>query len=200
MRVGTDKTEDKIKKVPGKDLYHRHSNAIMDHRIFLLTILMMAMVLMAGCTSQNGTVVPEKKTPDPIGTTEAIAKETTDMTSPDSTGITSQMDENSSETMKGFRTEAHETVPLNNTIEIYLKENPTTGYMWNASVSSGLKIENDTYVADRVKPGVVGSGGTHYWLVKGTQKGNQTFDAVYKRPWEPETGNETRYTMDITVV
>ncbi len=170
----------------------------MDHRIFSLTILMMVVVLMAGCTGQNGTVAPENKTPEAIGTTEVNAKETP--TPPGDTGASVQIDENSSETMKGALTAVHEMVPLNDTIDIYLKENPTTGYMWNATVSSGLMIENDTYVADQVKPGIVGSGGMHYWLVKGIQKGNQTFDAVYKRPWEPDTGNETRYTMDISVM
>lgn len=166
----------------------------MDHRIVTLTVLMVAVVLMAGCTGQNGTTVPEKKIP------ETNAEETPDLTQPGGAGAAILMSENRSETIEGMQTESHETMSLNDTINIYLKENPTTGYLWNASVTEGLMIENDTYVADPVKPGIVGSGGMHYWLVKGIQKGNQTFNAIYNRPWEAETGDVTRYIMNISVI
>ncbi|MFH0968598.1 MAG: protease inhibitor I42 family protein [Methanobacteriota archaeon] len=174
--------------------------AIMDHRIITLTILLMILVLMAGCTSKNETIVPDKNTPKPAITPETTAEERSDLTSPGGDGAVTLMGENSSEMVTENQTGTHETMPLNDTINIFLKENPTTGYMWNATISAGLMIENDTYVADPVKPGVVGSGGMHYWLVRGVEKGNQTFNAVYKRPWEPNTGNETQYMMNITVL
>ncbi|HWQ67757.1 MAG TPA: protease inhibitor I42 family protein [Methanospirillum sp.] len=94
----------------------------------------------------------------------------------------------------------NETMPLNETISIYLKENPSTGFIWNATVTSGLHIENDTYIADPVNQGMAGSGGVHFWQIKGVAKGDHTFDAVYKRPWEPADGTENRYTRNITII
>jgi len=172
----------------------------MDHRIISLTVLILMMVLMAGCTSQNGTAVSEKKTPDQTSTQTPDAEKTPVMTPTTDTDAEVLTGGEGTDMLEGMQTGSHETMALNDTINIYLKENPTTGYMWNATVSAGLRVENDTYVADPVKPGVAGSGGMHYWLVQGVEKGNQTFDAVYMRSWEPLTGNETRFTMDITVV
>jgi len=174
-----------------KYLYRRESYvAIMDYRRLFLVMLVLAAVLLAGCTGQNSKVSPEKKS----GTADLIEKETGKTVPSDSANVEKTGGEDT------LQTSSQETMPLNDTINIYLKENPTTGYQWNASVTSGLRIENDTYVPDPVKPGVAGSGGMHYWLVRGIAKGNQTFDAVYMRSWEPVTGNESRYIMNIQVV
>jgi inhibitor of cysteine peptidase len=45
-----------------------------------------------------------------------------------------------------------------------------------------------------------GASGTHEWTIKATGKGQQQFTAVYKRPWEPTTGNETTFTLNVKVV
>lgn len=83
---------------------------------------------------------------------------------------------------------------------IELRENPTTGYMWNATVTSGLLIVNDTYAMDAAAPGMVGVGGTHSWLLKGTGTGMQQFRATYMRSWENVTGSEDRYVLNVNVV
>jgi len=77
----------------------------------------------------------------------------------------------------------HETLPLQERRDIFLKENPTTGYGWNITVSPGLVIETDEYVADPHAPGIAGSGGVHHWVVRATETGNQTFEGVYRRSW-----------------
>ena len=82
---------------------------------------------------------------------------------------------------------------------VTLKENPTTGYGWNITVSPGLVIETDEYVADPHAPGIAGSGGVHHWVVRATETGNQTFEGVYRRSWEPVTGSEKRYTLSLQV-
>lgn len=169
----------------------------MDYRTLLLVIMILA-VLLTGCTSQNNKASTEKKTGDSGVVVQNTPEQTPEPASPaDTAGTTEQ---NISDTRADMQSGSQETMPLNDTINIYLKENPTTGFRWNATVTSGLTIENDTYIADPVKPGIVGSGGMHYWLVRSIERGNQTFDAVYMRSWEPITGNETRYTMDIQVV
>ncbi len=174
-----------------KYLYRREPYvAIMDYRRLVLVMLVLAAVLLAGCTGQNSKMSYEKKS----GAADISEKDSGKTVPPDSANAEKTGGDDA------LQTSSQETMPLNDTINIYLKENPTTGFQWNATVTSGLRIENDTYVPDPVKPGVAGSGGMHYWLVRGIAKGNQTFDAIYMRSWEPVTGNESRYTMNIQVV
>ena len=99
----------------------------------------------------------------------------------------------------GQNTSATITLPAGTTTAIELRENPTTGYAWNISLSPGLLIENTTYLQDNGTANQVGAGGIHRWVVRGVSAGKQTFSAVYKRPWEPVTGNETQFTEFITV-
>ena len=172
----------------------------MNYRMIPLAMLIIGVVLMAGCTSQKDPAVSEKKGTEQVNIEKSAPGEIPGTVPPEGASAEILTGRNSSASMAEMQTGSHETMPLNDTINIYLKENPTTGFMWNATVTAGLVIENDTYVADPVKPGIVGSGGMHYWLLRSIETGNQTFDAVYKRSWEPDTGNESRYTMDITVI
>jgi inhibitor of cysteine peptidase len=82
-------------------------------------------------------------------------------------------------------------------VKIALDENPTTGYSWNESASSGLKVLDSQYTASQ--SGLMGAGGVHEWTIKAEGKGTQQFSAIYKRPWEPVAGNETSYKLTITV-
>ncbi len=83
---------------------------------------------------------------------------------------------------------------------IELRENPTTGYMWNATVTSGLTILNDTYTMDAAPGGMVGVGGTHSWILAGTEAGLQQFRATYMRSWENVTGSEEKFILNVNVV
>lgn len=85
-------------------------------------------------------------------------------------------------------------------VQVDLRENPTTGYEWNATISEGLNLINDTYTIDPHPEGMVGVGGTHTWLLEAACEGDQNFSAIYKRPWENTTGNETNFTLALTVV
>jgi predicted secreted protein len=82
---------------------------------------------------------------------------------------------------------------------VRLAENPTTGYAWNATVTAGIAIVNDTYVQDPLSQGMVGAGGTHSWTLAGTAAGEQKFSAVYKRSWENVTGSEDTFVLNILV-
>jgi len=77
---------------------------------------------------------------------------------------------------------------------ILLKENPSTGYSWNWTLSSGLSLINTSYESGGSLPG---SGGTRSWELSSDGAGPQNFTAVYMRSWEPVTGNETVYTLHI---
>lgn len=132
--------------------------------IVLAVILLVSLLLAAGCT----TTPPANATVTPTGTTTAPNATTVQ------TGVYTLND-------------SGKTVPLGlqQTLGIRLPENPTTGYSWNASVSTGLVIVDTAYTPDPVTPGVVGAGGTRNWTVRAVQAGAQQFSAVYVRPWEP---------------
>jgi inhibitor of cysteine peptidase len=85
-------------------------------------------------------------------------------------------------------------------ITVKLAENPTTGYRWNLTTSSGLRVTLDTYIPTDTTGKLVGSGGTHIWDITADERGSQQVQAVYKRPWEPATGNETTFSLAIVVV
>ncbi len=79
---------------------------------------------------------------------------------------------------------------------IRLEENPTTGFAWNESVTSGLTIVDSKYISGGNMPG---AGGIHEYTIKASGKGQQQFSAIYKRSWEPTTGNETKYLLTVSV-
>jgi inhibitor of cysteine peptidase len=122
-----------------------------------------AVVMLAGCTGPAATTVP---TPVPTtGTTET----------PVPAGSASFNETNSGGTYP---------LSIGAVIQIRLRENPTTGYTWNLSVTRGLSVINDTYIPDDVTGKLVGSGGTHVWFLEANQPGQQVLSGVYRRPWE----------------
>jgi predicted secreted protein/putative hemolysin len=83
---------------------------------------------------------------------------------------------------------------------VQLAENPTTGFMWNATVSPGLVIQSSDFSQDPASKGLVGAGGTRTWVILAQDPGSQKFSATYMRSWEPVTGNETAYSVTVQVV
>lgn len=83
--------------------------------------------------------------------------------------------------------------------EIRLEENPTTGYEWELTVSDGLEIIEDEFSQTSEEEELVGSGGIHIWTIGVNEAGEQTIDAIYKRPWEDVTGEEETFTMTVSV-
>jgi inhibitor of cysteine peptidase len=82
---------------------------------------------------------------------------------------------------------------------IRLAENPSTGYSWNLTYEDGLKLDNDQYVAQQVPANIVGSGGNHEWTFTPGKLGTYVITGIYKRPWEPTTGSEQRFTLTVHV-
>lgn len=85
-----------------------------------------------------------------------------------------------------------------------LKENPSTGYSWELSLSDGLSQLSDKYYSPETsKTGgglIVGAGGYHLWEIKAVAGGSQQVKAVYKRSWESLAGNEQTFTLNVKVV
>jgi inhibitor of cysteine peptidase len=82
---------------------------------------------------------------------------------------------------------------------ISLAENPTTGYTWNATISPGLELVDDVYEEDIHAPGMVGVGGTHWWILRAVATGSQEFSANYIRSWEGVQPGDQAYRLTIDV-
>jgi inhibitor of cysteine peptidase len=115
---------------------------------------------------------------------------------PDTTGqdrmITENDDGNSIDLKKGHA------------FYLKLNENPSTGYSWQLSLSNGLNLLSDRYYPfESAKSGknfVVGAGGFHLWKIEAAAEGGQQVTAIYKRSWEPETGREQTFKLNVRVV
>jgi predicted secreted protein len=91
-------------------------------------------------------------------------------------------------------------ITQNTRFAVVLEENPTTGFMWNATLSPGLELQSSDYRADDAAPGMVGVGGNRTWVIVAKDLGDQKFSAIYHRSWENVTGNDETYNIAITVV
>jgi len=136
-----------------------------------LAILCVTTVILTGCTGQDGGIPP---TPTPSLPGDVYSFDQT----------------NDGETYD---------VPVDAEIRLELPENPTTGYSWQISVTQGLVIQNESYQPDDPTGKLIGSGGTHLWIMRAVQPGMQTVSGVYSRPWESAAGNQTRFTLNLMV-
>ncbi len=84
------------------------------------------------------------------------------------------------------------------TFTVRLEENPSTGYSWNLTVGNGLRLVKDRYVPGTTS--MIGSGGIHEWTIKAIGNGTSGIAGIYKRPWEPGSGGDKRFSMTIKVV
>jgi inhibitor of cysteine peptidase len=95
------------------------------------------------------------------------------------------------------------TLAKGETFYLRLEENPTTGYSWELNMSQGLSLVSDKYYPPESEGGerpLVGAGGVHLWEIRANSEGTQQVTAVYRRPWENETGTEDRFTLNVDVV
>jgi len=174
----------------------------MEKFVSFIILLLAAVLLAPGCMAEQSTTVDIAQasgvleTVKESGTTNvANTSETVDKLA----GNGSPVADGASAPLTADVNTTNLTAKLNGTILISLKENPTTGFVWNVTNSSGLEIVSDEYVVDKASEGMEGAGGVHEWMVKAVEIGNQTFDAIYKRSWEPITGEEDTYTLKVVV-
>ena len=91
-------------------------------------------------------------------------------------------------------------ITQNTRFAVVLTENPTTGFMWNATLSPGLELQSSDYRQSDAPSGMVGVGGSRTWVIIAKDLGDQKFSAIYRRSWEQVAGNETAYSVNIVVV
>ena len=151
-------------------------------KLFSCIILMVAVLLLIpGCFAEEKTATKEK-----------ISEPTVQVTMKEPVLLKNA-------TITANETVSNLSAPIGETILISLKENPTTGYTWNVTNSSGLELIADTYEMEKVKEGIVGAGGVHSWILKTTEIGNQTFSGIYKHSWEADSKEDQTYKLDVTV-
>jgi len=56
---------------------------------------------------------------------------------------------------------------------------------------------NETFIAPETE--VVGAAGVHRWQYVAAEPGSAEFTAIYRRPWEEATGNETTFSTDFII-
>lgn len=152
-----------------------------------LGIMVVLVLLVCGCTQQ---AAPSPTTPHKTAATPAPADITTTPAAEGKKMITfTEIDNGTTGDV------AHGT-----RFAIQLKENPTTGFMWNATLSPGLELQSSDYRQNDAAPGMVGVSGTRTWVIIAKDPGLQKFSAYYGRSWEPVTGNETTFSMNVNVV
>lgn len=89
---------------------------------------------------------------------------------------------------------------VGDTITVRLSENPSTGYSWAPTFSSGLEPGDDGFAAPSASPGLVGAAGTRSFTFEVTAAGEQSFAAVYERSWEAGTVEPAEeFTLSIDV-
>jgi inhibitor of cysteine peptidase len=146
---------------------------------FLIVMICLAAVLVAGCTQPT-----PPATPTPTAT--ATPSPTPSPTEAPMLPVYNESDNGMTVAQ-----------PLASSFLVILQENPTTGYSWNVSVTDGLELTNDTFIPPT--SGLIGAGGVHTWTVLTKKTGLQEFSGIYMRPWENVTGNETSYLLKVNV-
>lgn len=167
------------------------------YAIISIVVLCLGFILVTGCT-QNGTV-PVTTTPaaTPAPTSAPTTAPTAITTTPAVNVTTTSTPVITSEIYNESSNGTTVSTPTNGTFIVMLQENPTTGYIWNVTVTSGLTITNDTFLPPT--SGLMGAGGVHEWSVEAIQMGQQQFNGIYKRPFENLTGNETPFVLNVNV-
>jgi inhibitor of cysteine peptidase len=89
------------------------------------------------------------------------------------------------------------SIPTGERVLVRLNENPTTGYIWNATPSRGLTVVSDSYVAPNTA--LMGAPGYHEWFLSPTTFDTYTFKAVSIRPWEGVTNTDETFSLVIQV-
>jgi inhibitor of cysteine peptidase len=91
------------------------------------------------------------------------------------------------------------TAPLNTTLTLELAENPSTGYSWNLTTTSGLRIASDGYVPAATNATIVGAGGLHRWEIITVAAGLQEVTGAYVRPWETGVPPAETFRAEVSV-
>lgn len=95
--------------------------------------------------------------------------------------------------MRRFNEEANSaevTIPIGETFEICLKENPTAGFRWNLDSRGGPScvLLNEHFSPEHQ---ALGSPGIHHWNFKAVAPGRSTIKLTYRRSWQKSSPART---------
>jgi inhibitor of cysteine peptidase len=90
------------------------------------------------------------------------------------------------------------TLAIGQTIEIRLKENPTTGFHWQLMANDGA-ICAMTCDAFEGPSGPPGQGGEHSWKFETVRPGGCDLEFRYRRRWGNSVETERRFKIHIRV-
>jgi inhibitor of cysteine peptidase len=168
-------------------LSHRHPGRALPGLIGI-GIMLALVLLVSGCTQQAST--------SPVTPTVSVA------TPAPTAMVTTTMAEGGKRMFTFTEADNGKTgnIAHNTRFAITLAENPTTGFMWNATLSPGLELQSSDYRQNEAAPGMTGVGGIRTWVIVAKNPGEQKFSASYQRSWETVTGKETAYNVTINVV
>ncbi len=94
------------------------------------------------------------------------------------------------------------SIETDETFDISLESNPTTGYDWDVKECdySVLELVNTGYEpAENQTPPLEGAGGLRNWTFMGLKDGETTLKLVYWRSWEGEESIVNEYLLHIAV-
>ena len=165
-------------------------------------ILILAVVLIAGCTGSSGTTITPQASavPSTTSTTVGIVPLFTPATAtPAAEPVTRDGSITAVRTIYVNSTANGEivTIPMGERIVVRLKENPTTGYTWNATAAKGLDIYSDSTIAPDTA--LIGVPGYHEWILSPQAVDTYTFKAIYYRPWEAPKATDDSFSMVVQV-
>ena len=84
-------------------------------------------------------------------------------------------------------------IMINDSFQIDLESNPTTGYSWKWKNKSAVSIvDSFTYQYIPSKPALMGSGGVERWSFKGIKPGVDSIQLVYCRSWDSTSTVRTK--------
>jgi inhibitor of cysteine peptidase len=149
-------------------------------------LIMAALLAASGCTQQSAPATTPAPAPVPVTTMPAT--------------MPTASEEKKMVTFTESDNGATKEIVAESRFAIQLKENPTTGYTWNATTSPGLEILSSDFKENAHPEGMVGVGGIRTWVLKTSDSGNYTFTASYARSWEAASGNGTGYSLTVSAV
>ena len=86
------------------------------------------------------------------------------------------------------------------TLAIELEANPTTGYLWEVSVSAGKGVLRQTGHARYIRRSErIGAPGVRIYRFEGLKEGQTELVFKYRRPWEKAEGPAKKYIVRVTV-
>jgi inhibitor of cysteine peptidase len=91
------------------------------------------------------------------------------------------------------------SLPVGDTLEISLAENPTTGFRWHlqSEAQPACKLVKSSF---EPATGATGRGGIHRWQFQAVRAGIGKIRIEYRRPWEQDSPPGRTFILSVHVL